>query len=71
MERLESPTAGSGREELKLFTSAVLSATGCDFSEYSDKSLRRRLQRLLEEVQFRRASASIARRGELRGTSGE
>ena len=49
MERLESPTAGSGREELKLFTSAVLSATGCDFSEYSDKSLRRRLQRLLEE----------------------
>lgn len=35
--------------QLELFSAAVLKATMCDFSEYSEKSLRRRVDRLLEE----------------------
>lgn len=36
-------------DKLPLFISTMRSATGYDFSEYSDKSLRRRVARLLEE----------------------
>lgn len=38
-----------GADAVQLFASAMLAATHCDFSEYSDRSLRRRLTRLLEE----------------------
>lgn len=38
-----------GTDEVRIFASAMREATRCNFSEYSDKSLRRRLSRLLEE----------------------
>lgn len=38
-----------GTDEVKLFASVMLKVSHCDFLEYSDKSLRRRLTRLLEE----------------------